>query len=118
MWLGIVKLIMQNENWRKLMADNRTETLVDELKKSTEALITELTKAADLYYQGEGSPLTDDEYDEKILFLRDLIVNQVEYNTDKRISDLLEGSVAAGSTSSKKDNLVTHSVPMLLQSYQ
>ena len=95
------------------MTDNRTETLVDELKKSTEALITELTKVADLYYQGEGSPLTDDEYDEKILFLRDLIVNQVEYNTDKRISDLLEGSVAAGSTPSKKDNLVTHSVPML-----
>lgn len=80
--------------------------------KEIEALIAELKKNADLYYQGEGSLLSDDEYDEKVAYLQTL-TEGTEYENKKEVKDILEGAVAAGTTPTKEDSLVTHKVPML-----
>lgn len=78
-----------------------------------ERLIEELLLASQLYYQGEGSDLTDEEYDDKLSFLRKHADEDESLLADKRVNDLLEGSVAGGSAPSEEDAVVQHTVPML-----
>ena len=82
-------------------------------KKLIESLIKELVEAAELYYQESGSSLSDDEYDSKLEYLRCLTADSTELQADKRVTDLLEGSVAGGSTPDKKSSVITHKVPLL-----
>lgn len=87
---------------------------------TTEELINELLLASEIYYQaenevlGEGETLLEDEeYDDKIMFLRELAENDKVVREDSRVIALLEGSVAGGSAPSKEDEIVHHTVPML-----
>ena len=72
-------------------------------------LISELTKAAQAYYQDEIELMTDEEYDSKIEYLEDL-VNQGELELTEELAELLN-KVAAGST--PEGNTIEHDMPML-----
>lgn len=76
-----------------------------------EQLIQSLLKASQAYYQGVVPTMTDDEYDQKLAYLRNVINFHDEYKNDKRVNELLEGDVAGGST--PEGNLVDHPSPML-----
>jgi DNA ligase (NAD+) len=73
-----------------------------------------LTDAAKAYYQGSDidSPMTDEEYDAGIKYLRQL---DHDYDLkDTAITSLLDGKVAGGtSVEDKNANKVHHDVPML-----
>lgn len=82
--------------------------------KDIHDLKSQLLKASEDYYQDfNDSSMSDEEYDEKIEYLKGL-VKKYEINDDKEMSDLLEGKVAAGTDVEAKDaDKVHHDVPML-----
>jgi DNA ligase (NAD+) len=82
-------------------------TIVNDLKHR-------LTTAAQAYYQGSDtdSPMTDDEYDAGIKYLKQL--NTSYRLNDQDITNLIDGKVAGGTTVDvKNDHKVHHDVPML-----
>ena len=82
-----------------------------ETNKKIEELINQLLEASQAYYQGVDPTMTDDEYDQKIAYLRNVVSFYDEFKNDERVNKLLEGDVAGGST--PEGNLVNHPSPML-----
>lgn len=77
--------------------------------KDYDALYDSLKHAAELYYNGEASPLTDAEYDDGVRELHSIALNDDKY--DGRWDDLFDTSVNAGS-SIDNDDIVKHAIPM------
>lgn len=73
-------------------------------------LITELTEASQVYYQGIEPIMTDEEYDTKLEFIEDL-VDKGELELTEEISQLLN-QVASGTTPDVMTT-VKHDYPML-----
>lgn len=74
-----------------------------------------LTEAAEAYYTGADidSPMTDDEYDAGIAYLRGMR-EKYDLSADAKLTDLLDGKVAAGAdVLAKNASKVKHDVPML-----
>ena len=74
-----------------------------------------LTEAAEAYYTGADidSPMTDDEYDAGIAYLRGMR-EKYDLSADAKLADLLDGKVAAGAdVLAKNSSKVNHTVPML-----
>lgn len=74
-----------------------------------------LTEAAEAYYTGADidSPMTDDEYDAGIAYLRGMR-EKYDLSADAKLADLLDGKVAAGAdVLAKNASKVNHTVPML-----
>lgn len=74
-----------------------------------------LTEAAEAYYTGADidSPMTDDEYDAGIAYLRGMR-EKYDLSADAKLTDLLDGKVAAGAdVLAKNASKVKHTVPML-----
>lgn len=83
------------------------------MEKGFNELVELLLKASQLYYQGSSTILTDEEYDDKLEYLRELTSDNPALMDDERVRDLLEGSVAGGSTPESTSELIVHNVPML-----
>lgn len=83
------------------------------MEKGINELIELLLKASQLYYQGSSTILTDEEYDDKLEYLRNLSNEDSSLLKDERVKDLLEGSVAGGSAPASTEELITHNTPML-----
>lgn len=83
-------------------------------RHETEALIAELKKASEDYYQnGNDSGLTDDEYDAKAEYASTLVDSYPElFDEGTDGYAILENEVASGTTVST-DTVVAHKVPML-----
>jgi len=79
-------------------------------------LIEELHAASESYYQKmETSPLTDEEFDEKLSFLQEICDSGAYpdlFETDQKGGKLLEAEPALG-TKTNSSETVTHSNPML-----
>lgn len=74
-----------------------------------------LTEAAEAYYTGADidSLMTDDEYDAGIAYLRGMR-EKYDLSADAKLTDLLDGKVAAGAdVLAKNASKVKHDVPML-----
>lgn len=79
------------------------------------SLKKKLTAAAEAYYTGADvdSPMTDDEYDAGVAYLRGMR-EKYDLSADAELTDLLDGKVAAGAdVLAKNANKVKHDVPML-----
>lgn len=84
---------------------------------AVEDLIAQLLQASQAYYQEmETSPLTDEEYDDKLTLLAEL-AQEEEYAhlfpMGSPAYSLLEGDVAQGSSLPQEATTVAHQVPML-----
>lgn len=84
------------------------------MDKNLQLLIKELLLCSQEYYQeGVDSLLTDEEYDDKIEYLRGRADADSSIAENSDVISLLEGSVAGGSSPSEDDEVVRHTVPML-----
>lgn len=84
------------------------------LRKTTQDLIQELFDASQMYYQdGKDSPLTDDEFDEKLDYLRDLEKEVPElFSVNSQGYQLLEKKPGLGTTTTAEKTVI-HNIPML-----
>lgn len=76
-------------------------------------LIELLLLASETYYQDDFTVLTDEEYDDKLEYLRSVTLDDESLLEDERVISLLEGSVAGGSSPVETSELIAHNVPML-----
>lgn len=101
-----------------LMRYNKNDAVYSKIRskdmdKQTEELIVELQKAAQEYYHKESRTMTDEDYDNKIEYLRHLASEDDQLLEDKRVFDLLEGSVSGGTLPEVSESeLVTHEIQM------
>lgn len=80
------------------------------METEVNSLIEVLMEAAQTYYQGTEEIMTDEEYDDKVEYLRNLAGINSDLLEDERVQSLLEYDVAAGST--PEGETVQHDIPM------
>lgn len=82
--------------------------------EKTKLIIEELKEAAKMYYQGLSPIMTDEEYDNKIDYLKEKFKDIDESELTDDIRELLYDSVSGGSSPvTNESNIIKYEVPML-----